>query len=57
MALFDQLNRMGTTVLIATHNQAIMDKFTHKRLILDKGHLRIEEPKASGLRKRLEGVF
>lgn len=58
MALFDQLNRMGTTVVIATHNQAIMDKFGHKRLILEKGHLRIEEPtKKGGLRQRLEGVY
>ncbi len=58
MALFDQLNRMGTTVLIATHNQLIMDKIPHKRLILEKGHLRIEEPRRSGLlRQRLEGVY
>ena len=57
MALFDQLNRMGTTVVIATHNQAIMDKFGHKRLILEKGHMRIEEPPKGGLRQRLEGVY
>jgi cell division transport system ATP-binding protein len=57
MALFEQLNKMGTTVVIATHNQAIMDKFSHRRLVLDKGHLRIEEPKKSALRQRLEGVY
>jgi cell division transport system ATP-binding protein len=58
MALFDQLNRMGTTVVIATHSQQIMDKFGHKRLILEKGRLRIEESqKKGGLRQRLEGVY
>ncbi len=58
MALFDQLNRMGTTVVIATHNQTIMDTFGHDRLILEKGHLRVEEGHGGGdLRKKLEGVF
>ncbi len=56
MALFDQLNKMGTTVVIATHNQAIMNKFGHRRLVLEKGNLRIEEPKHLTLRERLEGV-
>jgi cell division transport system ATP-binding protein len=50
MHLFEQLNRMGTTILIATHNQAMMEKFNHSRLILDKGHLHIEPP------KRMEGA-
>lgn len=49
MHLFEQLNRMGTTILIATHNQAMMDRFAHSKLILDRGTLRVEEsvmPKA-----------
>ncbi len=58
MALFDQLNKMGTTVVIATHNQLIMNKFGHRRLILEKGRLHIEDGvKRGGLRQRLEGVF
>jgi cell division transport system ATP-binding protein len=58
MALFDQLNRMGTTIVVATHNQQLMNKFGHKRMILDKGRLHIEEPaKRGGLRQRLEGVY
>lgn len=58
MALFDQLNRMGTTVVIATHNMAIINKFGHRRLILEKGHVRIEGPtRRNGLRERLEGVY
>lgn len=44
MHLFEQLNRMGTTILIATHNQGMMDRFNHSRLILDRGHLRVEPP-------------
>jgi cell division transport system ATP-binding protein len=50
MHLFEQLNRMGTTIVVATHNQAIMDKFKHARLILNKGQLHIEPP------RRLEGA-
>jgi cell division transport system ATP-binding protein len=56
MALFDQLNRMGTTVVIATHNQSIMDAFGHNRLILEKGHMRVEVNQAN-IRQQLEGVF
>lgn len=56
MTLFDQLNRMGTTVVIATHNLKIMEKFGHPRLILDQGSLVVEEKK-NWLRSKLEGVF
>ncbi len=56
MNLFDQLNRMGTTILIATHNQQLMDKFNHERLILDNGHIQTEESK-NWIRRKIEGVF
>lgn len=56
LGLFEQLNRMGTTMVIATHNQLLMDKFPHPRLILSKGQLTIEESKFS-IRKKLEGIF
>jgi cell division transport system ATP-binding protein len=56
IGLFDQLNRMGTTVVIATHSQQIMDQFGHKRLVLENGHIRVEEPK-TWLKKKLEGIF
>ncbi|MGZ9096879.1 MAG: cell division ATP-binding protein FtsE [Micavibrio sp.] len=56
MHLFEQLNRMGTTILIATHNQIMMDKFNHTRLILDKGHLRVEQPTTPiALREKIIG--
>lgn len=57
MNLFDQLNRMGTTVVIASHNMHLMEKFSeHKRLLLDKGQVRLINPKKS-IRRKLEGIF
>ena len=56
MNLFEQLNKMGTTIVIATHSQKIMDEFGHTRLILEGGQLHIHEPK-NVLRKRLEGAY
>jgi len=43
--LFEELNRVGTTVVIATHNEALVDRFGHAQLHLDKGsitHRRVE---------------
>lgn len=56
MNLFDQLNKMGTTIVIATHNQAMMDHFGHTRLVLDQGRLTIESG-GSELRKKLQGIY
>ncbi len=44
MNLFDQLNRMGTTIVIATHSQKIIDTFGYPRMVLGHGSLHIEEP-------------
>ena len=56
MALFDQLNRMGTTVVIASHNAELIAKFKHSHLVLEDGHLNIE---GSGdwVREKLKGVY
>ena len=56
MNLFEQLNRMGTTIVIATHNQAIMDQFGHPRLLLDQGSLYVQESK-NWIRDKIEGVY
>ena len=48
MNLFEQLNKMGTTIVIATHNVQIMDSFSFPRMILDQGHLHIETPAQEG---------
>lgn len=56
MNLFEQLNRMGTTIVIATHNQAMMDKFNHPRLILDEGYLFVE-PAKNWIQDKIKNVF
>jgi cell division transport system ATP-binding protein len=58
MNLFDQLNRMGTTVVIASHNMPLMEKFMqHKRLMLDHGRVELIEPKKKTVKQRLQGMF
>jgi len=42
--LFQELNRLGTTVLIATHNEPLAARFPHPRLRLDGGRLVAEAP-------------
>jgi cell division transport system ATP-binding protein len=51
MSLFEQLNRMGTTIVIATHNVQMMNRFNHIKLILDGGRMHVEDAKASSRRK------
>ena len=56
MNLFDQLNKMGTTIVLASHNTRLMEKFTqHQRLFLDKGHL-LKFSRNDDLQERLSGV-
>lgn len=45
MHLFDELNRMGTTVLVATHNEKIVEKFGHPELRLSHGAVNISHRK------------
>jgi cell division transport system ATP-binding protein len=40
--LFEELNRLGTTVVVATHNEALLERFRHPRLYLVDGHLQQE---------------
>jgi cell division transport system ATP-binding protein len=44
MGLFEQLNKMGTTIIIATHSTQILDRLLHPRLILNQGKLEIFDP-------------
>jgi cell division transport system ATP-binding protein len=41
MRLFVELNRLGTSVVIATHDIALMNQFDARRLVLEEGHLTI----------------
>ncbi|MBI1326757.1 MAG: cell division ATP-binding protein FtsE [Alphaproteobacteria bacterium] len=47
MLLFEQLNKMGTTIVVATHNIPMMEHFGHQRLVLEKGHLNMLGKKAA----------
>ncbi|MGE5546693.1 MAG: cell division ATP-binding protein FtsE [Solirubrobacterales bacterium] len=35
--LFEELNKLGTTVLIATHNESLVSRFEHPRLHIEHG--------------------
>lgn len=52
--LFNELNRLGTTVLIATHSQALAQRFGHPRLHIEKGALVApdEPPSLAGAESR-----
>jgi len=42
--LFQELNRLGTTVLIATHNEHLVERFQHPIIRLDDSHVRMIDP-------------
>jgi cell division transport system ATP-binding protein len=44
MYLFEELNKMGTTVVIATHNDGLVSRFTHRQLRIDGGTVRVFDP-------------
>ncbi len=43
LRLFVELNRLGTSVVIATHDLALMDQIDARRLVLGDGRLHIDE--------------
>ncbi len=43
MHLFAELNRMGTTVIVATHETTLLDKFAVPRMILDRGEVHFHD--------------
>jgi cell division transport system ATP-binding protein len=44
--LFEELNRMGTTIVIATHNQSLISRFSHPVLHMEQGKLTVKRPEA-----------
>lgn len=38
--LFEEMNKLGTTIIIATHNEAIVSKFHHNNLRIEHGRVR-----------------
>jgi cell division transport system ATP-binding protein len=43
LRLFIELNRLGTSVVIATHDLALMDQLDARRLVLGDGRLHVDE--------------
>jgi cell division transport system ATP-binding protein len=43
LRLFIELNRLGTSVVIATHDIALMDEYDARRLVLHEGRLHVYE--------------
>jgi cell division transport system ATP-binding protein len=46
--VFERINRLGTTVLIATHDAAFARQFAHHRYHLDRGSLTLASDGAAG---------
>ena len=42
--LFEELNKLGTTIVIATHNEQLVSRFHHPVLRLGSGEIRVERP-------------
>ena len=47
MALLEEINRMGTTVLVVTHSQEMVDKMQKRVITMDKGRI-ISDKKRGG---------
>jgi ABC-type ATPase involved in cell division len=41
MHLFEELNKLGTTVVIATHNDSLVSRFRHPQLRIVENRLRM----------------
>ena len=49
--LFEELNKLGTTVVVATHNESLVARFRHRQLRVEDHGLRVvetEDPAAQG---------
>ena len=57
MGLFEQLNRMGTTILIATHNNQIIEQFGHPCLKISDGKIGNEEESREKIERKIRNVF
>jgi cell division transport system ATP-binding protein len=44
MYLFEELNKMGTTVVIATHNEGLVGRFNHRQLRITGNTVTLVDP-------------
>jgi len=53
--LFEELNKLGTTIVIATHNESLVARFEHPVLRMGEGDVRIERARPPGAARPGEG--
>ena len=46
--LFEELNKLGTTIMIATHNESLVSRFSHPVLRLIQGEVHADRDPAAG---------
>jgi cell division transport system ATP-binding protein len=51
--LFEELNKLGTTIVIATHNEALISRFGHPQLHLEGGELFVRSAPGSAGASRM----
>jgi cell division transport system ATP-binding protein len=51
--LFEELNKLGTTIVIATHNEALISRFGHSQLHLESGELFVRSAPGSAGASRI----
>jgi cell division transport system ATP-binding protein len=44
--LFEELNKLGTTIVVATHNESLVSRFRHRQLRIENHTLRAFDPAA-----------
>jgi cell division transport system ATP-binding protein len=45
LRLFEEMNKLGTTLVIATHSESLVARFGRPRLHLEGGEIRLERPR------------
>jgi cell division transport system ATP-binding protein len=53
--LFEELNKLGTTVVVATHNESLVARFRHRQLRIEDHGLRVVEPEDHAAQGRVAG--
>ncbi len=46
MYLFGELNKVGTTIVVATHSERLVQQFSHRQLRIEQGHVRLIPPRS-----------